>query len=270
MKFQIEKTNPAEVAALRKQYLDSLIKFQDIYLEFVTYDSIYYRLSTDNQAMGYAIVSDDDMLVEFYISDAFSGNGSEYFLTLVQQLNIKGVYCKSFDHLLLNCCLSHSLPYKVMGYLYRDFLDQGIQLNNDLNYRYAGVSDLPFLQQQDDEVFEPKARLKEFAERKGIIILEQGDRIAGCGFLTRVVANYPYYDLGVWVDPSFRRQGYAIQIMLYMIRQCHNNGRIPICGCDAANKASQGMLSKIGFISHYKLIEFDTAIHETRMGKQVD
>lgn len=268
--LHIHKSNPIEVAALRKQYLNSLPKFQDIYLELVIYDSVYYKLSSDNQVIGYAIVSTDDILVEFYIKDAFSGNNPEYFLTLIQQLNIKVVYCKSFDHLLLNCCLTYSLPYKVIGYLYRDIADKGLPMNRNLSFRFAGTNDLPFLQQQNDEVFEPKALLKDFVERNGIIILEQGDQIAGCGFLTQVVADFPYYDLGVWVDPTYRRKGYAVQIMLYMIRQCHNNGWTPICGCDAANTASQGMLSKLGFISHYKLLEFDTAIHETRMGKSID
>lgn len=270
MPLQIEKTHPTEVAALRKQYLDSLVKFQDIYLEFVIRDSAYYKLSSENQVIGFVIVSADDLLVEFYIVEKFSKNSPEYFHALVQQLSIKGVYCKSFDHLLLNCCLVYSLPYKVIGYLYRDFTDKGIPLNKNLSFRYAGTPDLPFLQQQNDEVFEPKTLLKDFVERKGIIILEQGNQIAGCGFLTQVVADYPYHDLGVWVDAAFRRQGYAVQIMLYMLRLCHNNGWVPICGCDAANHASQEMLSKIGFISHDKLLEFDTAILETRMGKQFD
>ncbi|MBN1180873.1 MAG: GNAT family N-acetyltransferase [Bacteroidales bacterium] len=258
MALQINKTHPAGVTGLRKKYLNSLVKFQDIFLEFVIYDSVYYQLSSDDQAIGYAIVSTDEILVEFYIEERFSKNSHEYFLTLVQQFNIKGAYCKSFDHLLLNCCLVYSLPYKVIGYLYRDFTNKGHQLKKDLSFRYAGTPDLPFLQQQNDEVFEPKSLLKEFVERKGIIILEQDDQIAGCGFLTRVVEDYPFYDLGVWVDPAFRRQGYAVQIILYMMQICRDNGWLTICGCDAANTASQGMLSKIGFISHYKLIEFDT------------
>ena len=258
MPLQIETIHPAEVASLRKQYLNSLVKFQDIYLEFVIYDSVHYQLSSDNQVIGYAIVSDDNILVEFYIIDGFSGNATYYFHKLVQHLSIKGVYCKSFDYLLLNCCLVHSLPYKVMGHLHRDFADKELPLNEDLSFRYAGASDLPFLQLQNDEVFEPKALLKEFVEHKGIIILERANQIAGCGFLTQVVAEYPYYDLGVWVEPAYRRKGYAVQIMAKMIRLCHNNSWVPICGCDAANMASQEMLSKIGFISHYKLLEFDT------------
>lgn len=270
MPLQIHQTHPAEVASLRKQYLDSLPKFQDIYLELVINDSVYYKLSSDNQVIGYAIVSADDILVEFYIENTFSGNSQDYFHVLIQQLGIKGVLCKSFDSLLLNCCLVYSLPYKAIGYLYRDYSDKGLPLNEDLPFRYAGTPDLPFLQQQNDEVFEPKALLKEFVDRQGIIILEQGKHIAGCGFLSQVVADYPYYDLGVWVEAAFRRQGFAVQIMLYMLRLCRNNGWLPVCGCDAANSASQKMLSKIGFISHYKLLEFDTAIHETRMGKQVD
>ncbi|MFO7371199.1 MAG: GNAT family N-acetyltransferase [Bacteroidales bacterium] len=270
MPLQIQKTHPAEVAGMRKKYLNSLVKFQDVYLEFVIRDSACYKLSLENQAIGYAIVSADDVLVEFYIEEKFSKNSPDFFHALVQQLSIKGVYCKSFDHLLLNCCLVYSLPHEVIGYLYRDFSDKGLQLKKALSFRDAEVSDLPFLQQQNDEVFEPKALLKEFVERKGILILEQGDKIIGCGFLTQVVADYPYYDLGVWVEPAFRRQGHAVQIMLYMIRLCHNNGWLPVCGCDAANTASQEMLSKIGFIGHYKLLEFDTAIPEAMMGKQVD
>lgn len=255
--IKIIKSNLDELEFLRIEYLDSLPVFQDVYLEFIVNESDCYKLLSDNQPIGYVIVSSDNIMLELFIETKYSTNSIDIFNVIVNELSIRSVYCKSFDFQLLDCCLTNTLSYSIIGCLYRDFIDIGIQRKSDLSFRYANSSDLHFLYKQDDEVFEPKELLDTFIRDKGIIILQLADSIIGCGFLTQIHPKYKYYDIGVWVSPEYRMKGYATQIMLYLKDLCLNNYWISICGCDIQNIASQKMLKGLGCICRYKMIEFD-------------
>lgn len=255
--IKLNKSNLDELKFLRIEYLDSLPVFQDVFLEFIIKESDCYKLLSDNQPIGYVLVSSDNILLEYFIQSKYSTRSIDIFNLIVNDLSIRSVYCKSFDFQLLDCCLTNSLSYSLNGCLYRDFIDSGIQRNPDLSFRYANSADLPFLYQQDDEVFEPKELLDTYIRNKGIIILQLSDSILGCGFLTQVHPKYKYFDIGVWVNPENRMKGYATQIMLYLKDLCLNNDLVPICGCDIQNIASQKMLGGLGFISKHKLIEFE-------------
>ena len=143
--------------------------------------------------------------------------------------------------------------------MFRDYIGNDLKHSSDLYVRLAVDSDLPFLMEQDDEVFEPKERLQEFINNKFIHLACIENTIVGCGFLTRINQRYDFYDLGVWVNPDYRKKGYATMIMLFMIEICNKKNYTPICGCDINNNASRGMLKKLGFISKYKLIEFSVS-----------
>ncbi|PKO95661.1 MAG: hypothetical protein CVU12_09025 [Bacteroidetes bacterium HGW-Bacteroidetes-7] len=254
-KVAFNKVEYREIEALRMEYLNSLVEFQDLYLEFLIKESEYFIFSLD-KTIGYAIVAPDSTLVEFFIVKEFANKGGECFNDLLNRQKITQILCKSFDYKLLKCCLQNQFTYSVQGFLYRDLTDRGIQPSAGLSFRYAILADLPYLNQQEDEVFEPKELLEDNIKNNEVIICERDNVVIGCGFITQVVSGFKYYDLGVWVNPDCRRKGYAVQIMIYLKSFCFKNVWIPICGCSADNIASQRMLSKVGFISNHKLLEF--------------
>lgn len=254
--MNIVKSFLSDIEGLRKEYLDSLPVFQDIYLEFIVNEASCYILVEGDNDLAYAIVAEGGLLVEFFVKDKYSARAEDCFSLVIKDLDIKSVFCKTFDFSLLDCCLSNNYPYELVGCLFRDFIGSDLRYSGNLDIMLAGDSDLPFLMEQDDEVFEPKERLQEFIKNKSIYLACIEDTIVGCGFLTRINQGYNYYDLGVWVNPDYRGKGYATMIMLYMIDICNKINYTPICGCDINNHASRGMLKKLGFISKHKLIEF--------------
>lgn len=254
--IEIIKTSAEKLESFRIKYLDLLPVFQDAYLEFLICESDSYELFSDNHLIGYALVTKDNILLEFFIETKFSAISVDVFTLIVSELGIKSVYCKSFDFLLLDCCLTKKLSYSPIGCLYRDYIGNNIQRRSELVFRYADNSDLPFMYNQDDEVFEPKELLDSFIRNKGIVILHHNDLIIGCGFLTQIHPEYKYFDIGVWVSPENRMKGYATQIMSFLMDLCLRNDRLPVVGCDINNTASQRMLKGLGFVSKYKLIEF--------------
>lgn len=138
-KIRINKTDYQAILEMRNEYLTSLPKFQDLYLEIVVKDSDYYLLLSEFQTIGYAVVNDSNTLVEFYVCAKYLKEScwqeegdftyqtkvnercNELFKTILSECKIEQILCKSFDMQLMNCCNANRLPHTVQGILYREF-----------------------------------------------------------------------------------------------------------------------------------------------------
>lgn len=134
------------------------------------------------------------------------------------------------------------------------------QKNTEILFRQANRNDLPFLQVQEDEVFEPKELLPVSLDKGEIILCLKDDNIIGCGFITRIHPLWEYYDVGVWVSPAYRMKGYGTRIISWLLEICNNNSWIPICGCEINNQGSEGILEKNGFTSNHQLLAYDVTV----------
>jgi len=256
--IQIIKTDLNEINNFRLNYLDSLAVFQELYLEMLVEDSSIYKIDYHNESIGYAIKTVDDILIEFYIIDRFIPYISNFFQTILNVLTIQKIYCKSFDYLLLNCCLMNSYSYKLIGSLFRDYEATEKQTSYDLTIRFAENNDYSYLLQQEGELYETPEELKRFINGKNVIMFLRDAQLLGCGYLIKVHDHFDYYDIGMWVNPQYRKQGIATFIISYLKDTCLTNHWSPICGCAIENIASQKTLEKNGFVSKHKLIEFST------------
>lgn len=79
----------------------------------------------------------------------------------------------------------------------------------------------------------------------------------GCGYLIRVLPDKEILDVGMWVNPVFRRQGYATLIISHLKETCLKAGYTPIAGCAADNIASRRTLEKCGFMTKHCAIVFE-------------
>jgi RimJ/RimL family protein N-acetyltransferase len=140
--------------------------------------------------------------------------------------------------------------------LFRDYVNSEPIAVNDLSIRFAENKDYSFLLQQEGELYETPDELKKFVNGHNVILFQKDDQLLGCGYLIKVHPNYDYFDIGMWVNPNFRKQGIATLIISYVKDTCLKSNWIPICGCAVENMASQKTLEKNGFISKHKLIEF--------------
>jgi hypothetical protein len=222
----------------------------------MTRDSDWYSLIVDDTNVGYAVISKDKILAEFYTLPSIGVESKSIFAEVINELGVKSIYCQSYDSQVMLLTLAMNFDSMVVGYIYRDLVDTMIHPTRELSFRYADTSDLPFLSLQDDEVFEPKDLLEELIKSKGIIIANITSEIVGCGFLTRVSLHFDNYDIGVWVNPKNRMQGLATEIMLQLKDICIENNWTPLAACGADNIASQKILSKIGFTTLHQLIEY--------------
>lgn len=255
--IEIKKARFHDLENLRIEYLNSLYEFQELYLELLVKESDYFFLLLNSEIAGYVIVqASENKIVEFYLKESFMVGTQKFFEKVCWELKIAKVYCKSFDSLLLNCCLINSATYKLEGVLFRDMVETKSFFTNELTTRLAAPNDLPFLLEQKDGLYETKEELDGFLKNQNITLFQKDDSLIGCGFLIRLHHNWNYFDIGMWVNPDFRKQGYATQIISYLKEYSLKNGFVPICGCAYDNIASQKTLERNGFISKHKLIEF--------------
>lgn len=259
--LQLILSNPNVLQAWRNKYFDSLSYSQDMYSEsMISWNPTanFYIINNNGKQIGYAILNNSRELVEFYIQNAQITQKEYIFSEVIRKLNVKNVYCKSFDQILLSCCYKFSNSSKMVGYLFQDYnLQSDIELDISINVRLATTDDITFLNSFENELLEEGETIDAYIKSNNVYIFKKADNeLIGCGYLFNVIPGRKYYDLGMWVNQSFRKKGYGTQIISYLMKYCFENGFIPTAGCEESNLASRRTLEKCGFVSKLCLINF--------------
>lgn len=254
--MNFEKCEIEKIENLRMEYFNSLSAFQDIFIELNVKYAQSYLITKNEMPVGYFVITEDDILIEFYLIKTELGDSHLYFKKMLNEISLKSIYCQSYDSLLLNCCMLNNFTYKIIGLMYREYNSTLPIVRDDVKIRFAEEKDLAFLQIQNDEVFEPKEMLEKFIKTKSIILFIKDNETIACGFITQINKNYTYYDLGVWVNPNHRKKGLGEFVLAHLKDYAIKNNLIPVCGCSIDNLISQRIIAKNGFISKHCLIEF--------------
>ncbi|MBN1118614.1 MAG: GNAT family N-acetyltransferase [Bacteroidales bacterium] len=255
----IRETTLSNIECLRKEYFESLPEFQELYLELMLANATFFLFNKENEAAGYAIISTEKVLIEFYVKPCFLNKSQQLFNELISQEKPESIYCKTFDSLLLNACLTEGYVCSILGVLFRHYCETEIIKDKRIMIQTATEKDFPLLLNQKDdlaELYETETLLRHFIRDKNLYMFMLEEDLLGCGMILRTHKDFPYHDLGVWVSSKFRRQGYATQIIDWLRKHCLENNWIPTCGCAFDNIGSQKTLEKSGFRSKYKLLEF--------------
>ena len=252
----IKKVPYAEVASLRIDYLRSLPQFQEFYLELLVQEARCYLLKIKDVLLGYAIATREHALIEFYLRDEYASQTKTCLREFVEKQCITSILCKSFDTPLLDFSHYYAFFHETTGYLFRDIVDAPTFPLGDLTPSVATESDLTFLLQQKDGLYDTPEELEYFVKRRSIVLFQRQGELMGCGLLTQIHEMWNYCDIGMWTKPEYRKQGIATCIISYLKETCLQNARIPIAGCHAQNDASKRILEKNGLVSRHTLIEF--------------
>lgn len=249
------KADYCDIEVLRNKYFSTIYEAQELFLELIVKQSDYYIIKDEN-VIGYCIMLSDQTLVEYFVANNEIKHVEQIFKKVIEDLSVKRVYCKSFDSILLKCCLNYALSYKIEGLMFRDFYDTRPDRMAEFNIRKAIVNDIPNLLQYTDELYESEEELYLLVMGGNIFMYHLESQLIGCGFLIRTMDNRMFYDIGMWVNSAYRRKGFATRIVAHLKEYCLENNMVPICGCAVDNQASRKTLEKNGFFSKHDLIEF--------------
>jgi hypothetical protein len=264
--MEITQTTIDTIKKLRNQYFNSLPQFQELFIELMVKDSDFYMLRKDFVEIGYVIKNHEGTLIEFYVANKYIPKGNVYFSQVLRDLSITGIYCKSFDPLLLGNCLKSGLSYSLLGLLYRHYVGPLIKKDPEIKMKKADLSSVGFLLGQKgsiEELFETEQQLMDFIINEHVFEFYNNEGFMGCGMVIRTHPDWDFCDLGVWVQPSKRGNAFGSQIIIYLREFALKNNLKPSCGCAIENVASQKAIEKSGFVSKYQMVHFKTA-HSTK------
>ena len=241
----------------RIAYLARLPFFQELYVEWLVDEASMYLIEVGGRVAGHAGIDRDNRLVEFHLDDEYLPRQDEVFGFLLASRQIGTAIVKSFDHLFLSCCQRWGGTFEPIGCLFRDrFVDQTVDLEEGFVVRQAGLADYPLLVAQQSGLYESERELRRMLDHRQITLFLKDDALVGCGFRITIHAAFDYVDVGMWVHPAQRGQGYAKQIIGHLKRRCLADGQIPICGCAIDNVASRKALEANGYTAAHRLLEY--------------
>lgn len=256
--FSFERcTSLDEISNLRNQYLNELIEPQELYLELMVRKSKAYIISLNDEIIGYFLISDDAVLLEYFIVQKSVDLADAIFNLILQRFSIRTALCKSFDHMLLSCCMSLQKKTRVLGILFRAYhpLSAADKIT-DVTIRPAEIEDEGHIIAINEEVFDHDHEVLEYIHKKQLLIFEKDGKNIGFGIFSRIIEGRPDFDIGMLVEKEFRRQGVGQITISYLADYCLKNGWRPVAGCAVENIGSRRCLENAGFIAGYRLLEF--------------
>lgn len=196
-----------EKSILRKKYLDSLNEPQEYFIEQLIKGASTYKFERDNETLGYCIVSEGNTILEFYVENNCLFEKEKIFTHMIKKLEISSAYCKSFDHMLMNLCMQFIKEQVVVGYLFKEYNENFKDKGLSVKPRVGLKSDLSAISSINDDFFIDEKEIEHYIQNNDLIIFENENELVGCGLLQRVIGNKDYYDIGMLVNPSFRKRG---------------------------------------------------------------
>ena len=246
-----------DIADLRTQYLDSLPEAQEYYLELLVQKGKPFLISTGSHQIGYFIIRQDATLLEYFLLPEYQTQADTVLEQIIHKYELKSALCKTFNHLLLSCCVQCQKQVSVGGFLFREYHPvSNPPIFPNLTHRMAAMPDFPKLCAINVEVFDENNEIREYIEKQRIFLFEKGQKLVGFGIFSCIIAGRPEHDIGMLVDKPFQRQGYGQYIIRFLTDFCIENGWQPVCGCAYENTASRRTLEKAGYISKYRLLNF--------------
>jgi len=248
-----ELSSAMEIADLRQEYLDSLMESQELFLELMVREAQPFALLDGDTLVGYFFEGTDHTLIEYYVCPACFAYVDTIFGVIVMERGIHTVYCKSFDHLLLSCCLDMQKKMESLGYLFREYeKPPALSLSkrplsatfNNITTRLATKADEAYISEINEEIFDHPHEITETIENDNLLIFQ------------RTIAGRPEFDIGMLVNREFRRQGYGAFILGYLMNYCEEHGYRPTAGCAIENLASRRCLERAGYKAQYRMLAF--------------
>lgn len=253
-----QSTDLSDISYLREKYFEEIVYSQELMLEWMINEAQCFLILDDAFRIGYFIKNADGCLLEFYLSYNVLSRKEEIFRFILDEAKIEKAFCKSFDNVLLTCCHTFCKSSRIYGTIFRDYSSElDVELDNTLQTRLADENDIPALLVHKSGLYESPEELNFMIANRMIHLFEKESELIGCGYLSQILPDKNYYDIGMWVNPRYRSVGYAQKIISYLKIHCFEYGYIPVCGCHADNIASRKVLEKNGFVSKYCILEFD-------------
>ncbi len=258
-----------DLAKLKKGYLKTLDAPLDGYWENAVIGLAPHHEIWDNKDLiGYYVLTQEKQLLQLYTTTiATTVTALDYLLSDNQ---VETAVVGTNDPFILAACLRKTdhLELSVNTYLFQDSrTPELLPPIPTATFRLARMDDLDsainFYNQNNeyedsdaiDDGFGGHVQYtKSLIENKQLFLFTNEMTIFGIGECRFSQTQPPFADVGMIVNKQHRRQNIGTTILIHLKQYCYENGRKPICSCDATNFASRKTIEKAGFYNSDRLL----------------
>ncbi|MDW3196800.1 MAG: GNAT family N-acetyltransferase [Cytophagales bacterium] len=254
-----ENISSKELGALKNDWLQTLTSPQDGMWESFRANAINYGIRHEQDWVGYANVSVEGKLLQFYLSPQHMQQGIEVFTQFLDEYQLSSAIVGTNNPCFMSVALMNPRHVSIDTYLFRDYSYQQIPEkegrlklceSEDLNriVEFCQVSlgaPIGWLTSYIDGLI----------ERNEIFVLQQGQVIVGTCEVRQSLSAQNYADIGMVVSSDFRKRGFGTYLLNQAIRIAQQRNKTPICSTERDNIGSLKAIHACGFYSQYQLLE---------------
>lgn len=243
--LRFEMAEPAAVLPLIREHRDSLPFTGDNFMAaLATRGEPFLILSPGEKSpLGVFIIKDKVHLGLGYIRPPYKYLDREIMEAFLSEFNIHYGFAASFDHHLIPLYLAFQARTELQAYqfelLHPDLLPRALP---GLRLDLARAEDTAYM---DRMAFLTNSSAYIRREEAWIARNETGQPV-GIGVIQPHLGKDDRLDIGMFVNPGARGQGYGRSILIRLMEICLKTGRLPVAGCYHKNYESRRTLESAG------------------------
>lgn len=260
----------ATVVDMRSRYLDQATAPLDgMWLYGFVPMSKHYGFYDRNSLCGYFCLNEQGRLLQFYVDDRHCMDALSYFQLVVTgdviDETVVGAFVSTAEPAYLSLCLDTFASFDVNALMYeldvsksREKMDSAVVLEEAVAGQLSQVVDFAA-----SAIGAPKDWLAGYYEnlinRGELYVVRRDGEIIATGE-SRLSDAYEsgYADVGVIVAKNERGQGIATQVLRRLVEINESRDRQSICSTEKGNRAAQRAISRAGFVSRHRIVEFSS------------
>lgn len=263
-------TEMEQLSALKSEYLRGTSAALDgMWLCGFLPASAHYEIRANSSLVGYLCINDDDYLLQFYSREIEDSDGSSLLGEVLAGKYaalpaISGAFVSTAESEWLSLCFDHFDTFNVNAIMYQ--LSTGF---SPVKSDHSNWSLHPVESRQLTEAV--TFALSAMEAPKDWLVpyftnLIQRQELFGCWLDGELIGTgenrkfddvqQGYTELGMVVGKPQRGKGLATWIMRQLIHQAVDSGFKPICSTEINNIAAQKAITRAGFVSRNRIIQF--------------
>jgi len=239
------------ISTFEAEWRNSLTFPNDDYWDWIIETSQYWALILNDKLVGYACVSKNNNLLQFYLTTEYAKFGKHIFELFIKEQAIKKGFVYTNNPVFLSTAMPFQHSVKVDGYLFKDVIDFPLKEKEGV-FRQAEKDDLEALVDFSHIALQaPKDWLRNYIgnwiDREEFFILETEKGIIGTSEARTTSTNPNVASLGVVVSPNYRKQGYGTYLLGKAKVIAKSKNQQAICSCSNDNLGSLKAIENNGF-----------------------
>lgn len=259
MRVSLVEASPSALAGLKQDHIRSLGGRPDAYLEeIISHRGTFHLIESESERLGYCCTDGEGTLLQFYVADDHIGSAEQALALVLEERQCHRALVLTRDRLPLSLFLDLMRSVRVKCHVFEEgpHLPYPSDVVPKLSFRQATPADVPAIRAACGDFHDFLHYTLESSIVGGdIYVLRSGDRVLGTGVIGAREFHPPYVDIGMCVDPRYRRQGVGTEILVRLRWVCREHGWIAGASCQSTNIASKRTLERAGMVARDRVLE---------------